>query len=82
MKATEQMIDAACQASPTLQREHVVGIVQAALDADTNLSQMEYVDLRQQCSLSAGDRFLQDINGSVVAQEVSNENPWSDDRFK
>ena len=82
MKATEQMIDAACLASPTLQREHIAGIVQAALDADTNLSQMEHVQLRQRFQPSPGDSFLQDENGSTLVQEVSSENPWSDDRFK
>jgi hypothetical protein len=33
MKATDQMIDAACEAAPNLQREDAANIVQAALDA-------------------------------------------------
>lgn len=33
MKATEQMINAACEKAPSLQREDINSIVQAALDA-------------------------------------------------
>lgn len=35
MKATEQMIDAACDAAPEIKRDSVARIIQAALDADT-----------------------------------------------
>lgn len=34
MKATEKMIDAACEASPNIQRADATRIVQAALDAE------------------------------------------------
>lgn len=56
MKVTEQMINAACKADPKLQREQVRRIVQSALDADSFLSRMEYIDVDRQPSIS--NRYL------------------------
>ena len=61
MKATDEMLSAACQKSPNLIREHVREIVQAALDANTFLSNSKQENLKSpkhQYTIPSGEWVL------------------------
>lgn len=54
MKATDEMIEAGSKSRPFVDREDVAAIIQAAIDADSFLSKMEYITFRD--SETAGVR--------------------------
>jgi hypothetical protein len=53
MKATEQMIDAACEAYPSIQRRHITKIVQTALDSHEAPVKLESPRLRHVVGIAA-----------------------------